>query len=74
MSFADHTRSLPVDRSLDQRWHLNTLVVADSILYQVTVVDSVDGRRQDNERSNIRLSVSFKDHQVYVSVQSSIGK
>lgn len=59
VTLPDYSRTLPVDRCLDQSRHLDALVVSDALLNQFALIDRVDGGRQDDKRSNVGPCISF---------------
>jgi hypothetical protein len=74
VTLADDTRALPVDGCLDQGWHLDTLVVSNAPFDELKVVQTVDCRREDDERSDISSRIGFQDEEVDVSMQGAIGQ
>jgi len=73
LSVSNHTRSTPVDASLDESRNLLTLGVSDSTLYDLGLVDTVDGAWQDDESSNLCLLVGFNNGEIDASVECSVG-
>lgn len=46
---SDDSRPLSVDGRLDQSRHLDTLIVSNPLVNEFALVESIDGRRQDDE-------------------------
>jgi hypothetical protein len=69
---ADHARSFPGDGRPDEGGNLNTEWVADTLLGDETLIETVDGRGQDNVAFDMTRFIRVHDGQVDISMNGAV--
>ncbi len=74
LAFSYHAGLTTVNARSDHQWHLQAVIVPDTLLDQLSFAQAVNGRREDDEAADVPVAIRRKNGEINVSVWLSVRK